>query len=76
MAKALTDHIDARSVIASFSGIRAVSNTNDFIKPTSIANFINCAGIQSPGLTAALLYCRDSYKIRIFRKKWQLYQIL
>ncbi|MGM0367927.1 MAG: NAD(P)/FAD-dependent oxidoreductase [Actinomycetota bacterium] len=42
-------------VIASFSGLRAVSDTNDFIVSPSPANhkFINVAGIQSPGLTCA-----------------------
>jgi glycerol-3-phosphate dehydrogenase len=71
MAKALTDHIDARGVIASFSGIRAVSNTNDFIiGPTSVPNFINCAGIQSPGLTAAPAIAE--YVLEILKKETKL----
>jgi glycerol-3-phosphate dehydrogenase len=40
--------------IAAFAGLRAVSDTNDFIiAPSSIKGFIHAAGIQSPGLTAA-----------------------
>jgi len=47
--------IDKTDIIASFAGIRPVSNTNDFIIEESKAapHFINAAGIQSPGLTAA-----------------------
>ena len=47
--------INKTDIIASFAGIRPVSNTNDFIIEESKAapHFINAAGIQSPGLTAA-----------------------
>ncbi len=46
--------ITARDTITAFAGLRAVSSTNDFIiGPTSVKGFINVAGIQSPGLTAA-----------------------
>lgn len=46
--------ISERDVITEFAGLRAVSNTNDFIiGPTRVKGFINVAGIQSPGLTAA-----------------------
>ncbi len=46
--------ISERDVITEFAGLRAVANTNDFIiGPTAIKGFINVAGIQSPGLTAA-----------------------
>jgi glycerol-3-phosphate dehydrogenase len=46
--------ISPRDCIAEFAGLRAVSNTEDFIiGPTSKKGFINVAGIQSPGLTAA-----------------------
>jgi glycerol-3-phosphate dehydrogenase len=47
--------ISTKDIIASFAGIRPVSNTNDFIIEESKAapHFINAAGIQSPGLTAA-----------------------
>ncbi|MHA1215395.1 MAG: NAD(P)/FAD-dependent oxidoreductase [Candidatus Hodarchaeales archaeon] len=40
--------------ITTFAGLRAVSSTNDFIiGESTVENFINAAGIQSPGLTAA-----------------------
>jgi len=41
------------TVITNFAGLRAVSNTGDFVIGLSPANdrFINVAGIQSPGLT-------------------------
>lgn len=40
--------------IAQFAGLRAVASTDDFIiGPTQTPGFINVAGIQSPGLTAA-----------------------
>jgi glycerol-3-phosphate dehydrogenase len=46
--------ITERDKITEFAGLRAVSNTNDFIiGPTKVKGFINVAGIQSPGLTAA-----------------------
>lgn len=46
--------IDPRAVIAEFAGLRPVSDTNDFvIGTTRVRGFINVAGIQSPGLTAA-----------------------
>ena len=46
--------INAYDTITEFAGLRAVSNTNDFIiEPTRIKGFINVAGIQSPGLTSA-----------------------
>lgn len=53
-AQSLVPSIHPRDTIAEFAGLRAVSNTNDFIiGPTSVRGFINVAGIQSPGLTAA-----------------------
>ncbi len=46
--------ITERDTITEFAGLRAVSDTNDFIiGPTKVKGFINVAGIQSPGLTAA-----------------------
>jgi len=47
--------IQKKDIIASFAGIRPVSDTNDFIIEGSrtVPHFINAAGIQSPGLTAA-----------------------
>jgi glycerol-3-phosphate dehydrogenase len=46
--------ISPRDTIAEFAGLRAVSDTNDFIiGSTKVNGFINVAGIQSPGLTAS-----------------------
>lgn len=55
MATDLSDKITQRGIIAQFAGLRAVSNTNDFIiEQSKVApHFYHCAGIQSPGLTAA-----------------------
>ncbi len=53
-ARALCPAIDPRDAITAFAGLRAVSSTNDFvIGPTAVKGFVNVAGIQSPGLTAA-----------------------
>ena len=40
-------------VITSFCGLRAVGNTGDFILTSPMRGFVNAAGIESPGLTAA-----------------------
>ncbi|HHY22880.1 MAG TPA: NAD(P)/FAD-dependent oxidoreductase, partial [Clostridiaceae bacterium] len=47
--------IDRRNIITSFTGLRAVPSTGDFIiKESGVSKgFINVAGIESPGLTAA-----------------------
>jgi glycerol-3-phosphate dehydrogenase len=46
--------IHPRDTIAEFAGLRPVASTDDFIiGPTAVRGFINVAGIQSPGLTAA-----------------------
>lgn len=45
--------IPIRSVITSFCGLRSTGNTGDFIINTPRSNFINVAGIESPGLSAA-----------------------
>ncbi len=53
-ARETTSKIDIRQFIRSFTGLRAVSSTNDFIiEKTPVKGFINCAGIQSPGLTSS-----------------------
>jgi glycerol-3-phosphate dehydrogenase len=53
-AKRLVPAISERDVIAEFAGVRAVADTEDFILgPTARRGFLNAAGIQSPGLTAA-----------------------
>lgn len=46
--------IHPRQVIAQFAGLRAAADGEDFILgPTARRGFLNAAGIQSPGLTAA-----------------------
>ena len=47
--------VPMRQVITSFSGLRAHSTNNDFIigEQTDAENFINAAGIESPGLSSA-----------------------
>lgn len=53
-AKRSLDKFDLNKVITTFAGNRAAPNTDDFIIGQSrIKNFINAAGIESPGLTAA-----------------------
>lgn len=54
-ARKLVPALPMRNVITSFAGLRAVSNTNDFIIKASkkVKGFINVGGIQSPGLSAA-----------------------
>ena len=49
----LVDVIDYSKQIRQFAGLRAVSSTKDFIIDSPEKGFINVAGIQSPGLTAA-----------------------
>lgn len=45
--------INFRNSITSFTGLRAVGNTGDFIINMPYNNFVNVAGIESPGLSAA-----------------------
>lgn len=40
-------------VITSFTGLRATGSTGDFIINSPAEGFINCAGVESPGLTSA-----------------------
>lgn len=49
-----THAIQPQQFIRSFAGARAVSSTDDFIiGPSAVPGFIQCAGIQSPGLTSS-----------------------
>ncbi|MGN1121877.1 MAG: NAD(P)/FAD-dependent oxidoreductase [Eubacteriales bacterium] len=48
-----TPSVPLRSVITSFTGLRAVGDTGDFILRLSAKNFITLGGIESPGLTSA-----------------------
>ncbi|MCW9046398.1 MAG: NAD(P)/FAD-dependent oxidoreductase, partial [Alphaproteobacteria bacterium] len=52
--KQVVPGINERDCIAEFAGLRAVADGEDFIiGPSTKKGFINVAGIQSPGLTAA-----------------------
>lgn len=46
-------NIPARQVITSFAGLRAHEDGDDFIIGETEKNFIDCAGIESPGLSSA-----------------------
>ncbi|MCI8543999.1 MAG: NAD(P)/FAD-dependent oxidoreductase [Lachnospiraceae bacterium] len=46
-------NLPLRKVITSFTGLRSAGNTGDFIITSPKEGFINVAGIESPGLTAA-----------------------
>ena len=54
-AQKLVPLVSARDTIRVFAGVRAVSNTDDFIVELAreVEGFVNVAGIQSPGVTAA-----------------------
>ena len=57
--------VNFSKVITSFSGLRAVGSTGDFIITSPKAGFVNAAGIESPGLSAAPAiaeYVRDILK--------------
>lgn len=54
-AKLTLKSIPMRSIITSFAGLRAHSTEDDFIigEAEDVENFINAAGIESPGLSSA-----------------------
>lgn len=52
-AYSLVDNLRLDKQIRIFSGIRAVSDTGDFVIEETIPYFINVAGIQSPGLASS-----------------------
>lgn len=54
-AKLTLKSIPMRSIITSFAGLRAHSTEDDFIigEAKDVNNFINAAGIESPGLSSA-----------------------
>lgn len=53
-ARRLVPALSERDIIAQFAGTRATIEGDDFlIGPTEAPGFLNVAGIQSPGLTAA-----------------------
>ena len=53
-ARKLIPNLPLGASITEFAGLRAVSNTGDFVLGTSkVPGFFNAAGIQSPGVAAA-----------------------
>ena len=48
-------NLPIRQVITSFAGLRAHEDGDDFVigEPKDAPGFLDCAGIESPGLTAA-----------------------
>lgn len=54
-AKKSIKEVPRDKIISSFAGLRARPSTGDFIigEATDVKNFINAAGIESPGLTSA-----------------------
>ena len=46
------ENVPLRAVITSFTGLRSVGSTGDFIINEN-DGFVNCAGIESPGLTSS-----------------------
>lgn len=62
LANENVDNINLRGVITSFCGLRSVGSTGDFIINSPVEGFINVAGIESPGLSAApaiAVYVKD-----------------
>ena len=53
LAKEQVGGINLGKVITSFTGLRATGSTGDFVINSPKPGFINCAGIESPGLTSA-----------------------
>lgn len=52
-------NVPYHKVIRSFAGSRPTSNTHDFIiEESNVKGFINVAGIESPGLTAAPAFAK------------------
>lgn len=53
LAQNQVNGINLGKVITSFTGLRATGSSGDFIIDSPRRGFINCAGIESPGLTSA-----------------------
>jgi glycerol-3-phosphate dehydrogenase len=53
LAQNQVNGINLGKVITSFTGLRATGSSGDFIIDSPRHGFINCAGIESPGLTSA-----------------------
>lgn len=63
-ARKTVNDFDLKYTLRSFSGIRATSNLHDFIiGKTKVKNFINVAGIESPGLTSSPAIAKYIYDL-------------
>lgn len=58
-----TPNVPLRSVITSFTGLRAVGDTGDFIIRFSAERFLTLGGIESPGLTSAPALAKHVVKL-------------
>ena len=59
--------LDPRDIITYFTGVRAATFEEDFIleKGRRCRNILHCAGIQSPGLTAAPAFAPDMAELAV-----------
>lgn len=62
-ATKIINNIPFKKMIKQFAGIRAVSNTDDFIIEETSEGFINVAGIQSPGLVSSYAIAIDVFNM-------------
>ena len=58
-------NLPMRQVITSFAGLRAHEDGSEFIigEPEDASGFIDCAGIESPGLTSAVPIAREIVRL-------------
>ncbi len=62
----LVPNLPLNAAIRNFAGLRAVSNTMDFIiEATEMVGFVNVAGILSPGLTSTFAIAEEVVRILI-----------
>jgi glycerol-3-phosphate dehydrogenase len=62
----LVPSLPLNKAIRNFAGLRAVSNTMDFvIEATEMVGFVNAAGILSPGLTSVFAIAEEVVRILI-----------
>lgn len=61
----ITEKIDFKESIRTFSGLRATSTINDFIigEDSEVKGFIDVSGIKSPGLSSAPAIAEDIIKL-------------
>ena len=62
--------INLGKVITSFTGLRATGSVGDFVIDSPRRGFINCAGIESPGLTSAPAIAE--YVVDMLRKNGEI----